>query len=327
MDYPLSIVIPAYNSPALLKRCLESVVAQTYRPLEIVIADDHSPADLTKLVDDLQFSDGLSVAFHRSSQNLGPYWNLQRAWALARGKYLLIMPHDDYLIEKDFIRTAVDALQNRTKATVFVGNSLIEHTDQTTMTFSAPGTQTFDGTTFITKMLWGTTHPAYSAVVIDNERLQEMNYGSTFIEKSELKGLDIEPDELFVGIVLAALDSEVIVSGTVSSVRGMPSESYSRSEFWQKRGAYGVFLVCWKMIEYLGLSGRDVERRFFITLITGRYALDWFNYSILRHLNFSPFVFLLMAHGVLRRFVIRAKGKIIRTLSLARRFTAASEGK
>jgi len=45
-----SVVIPTHNRASLLRECLESVAAQTYRPLEIIIADDGSTDDTESVV-------------------------------------------------------------------------------------------------------------------------------------------------------------------------------------------------------------------------------------------------------------------------------------
>ena len=43
MDQPLvSVVVPVFNVDRLLARCLDSLLAQTYRPLEIIVVDDGS---------------------------------------------------------------------------------------------------------------------------------------------------------------------------------------------------------------------------------------------------------------------------------------------
>lgn len=46
----ISIVIPAHNEAAFLKDCLDSFVAQTYLPNEIIVVDDNSSDDTFKIV-------------------------------------------------------------------------------------------------------------------------------------------------------------------------------------------------------------------------------------------------------------------------------------
>ena len=38
----ISVLVPAYNAEAFMEQCLESIVAQTYRHLEIIVVDDGS---------------------------------------------------------------------------------------------------------------------------------------------------------------------------------------------------------------------------------------------------------------------------------------------
>jgi glycosyltransferase involved in cell wall biosynthesis len=50
MGSPCSIIIPTHNRANLLRECLDSVAAQTYRPLEIIVADDGSTDDTESVV-------------------------------------------------------------------------------------------------------------------------------------------------------------------------------------------------------------------------------------------------------------------------------------
>ena len=45
----VSVCIPAYSNPELLERLLKSILAQSYRPIEINVVDDCSPIDLSEI--------------------------------------------------------------------------------------------------------------------------------------------------------------------------------------------------------------------------------------------------------------------------------------
>ena len=65
MSRPLiSIVIPVYNVEAYLERCLDSVLAQTYRNLEIILVDDGSTDSSTQIVDRYAHKDSRVVVIH-----------------------------------------------------------------------------------------------------------------------------------------------------------------------------------------------------------------------------------------------------------------------
>ena len=57
----VSVVIPAYNSPDYTRKTIESVIAQTHRPIEIILSDDNSPISLKPLVDEKNLCFGLSL--------------------------------------------------------------------------------------------------------------------------------------------------------------------------------------------------------------------------------------------------------------------------
>ncbi len=96
----MSVVVPAFNVGAYLSRCLDSLLAQTHRPLEIIVVDDGS-WDETATV--MQRYERTHPEVHTVSQihrGLGPARNA--ALSIAEGEFISMVDADDW-VEPDFI--------------------------------------------------------------------------------------------------------------------------------------------------------------------------------------------------------------------------------
>ncbi|MCH4190998.1 MAG: glycosyltransferase [Butyrivibrio sp.] len=105
----LSIIIPAYNTETLLRKCVESVLEQTYPQdhMEIIIVDDGS-ADSTGLVADaLEAENDNVICFHESNAGSSAARNL--GLSHATGDYIGFVDSDDY-IDPHMYEVLVDAL-------------------------------------------------------------------------------------------------------------------------------------------------------------------------------------------------------------------------
>ncbi len=93
-DPPLiSILVPVYNKEQFVGRCLSSLIAQTYRNLEIMVWDDASTDDSLRVVE--AFAD-CRIRIFRSRRRLLPSIARNRLWQLARGEYITFQDADDY---------------------------------------------------------------------------------------------------------------------------------------------------------------------------------------------------------------------------------------
>lgn len=95
MKKTISVVIPVYNVAAYLPACLDSVLAQSYEDLEILLVDDGSTDGSGRLCDEYAARDGRIRVVHQ--KNGGAAAAKNRALSLATGEYLSFVDSDDYL--------------------------------------------------------------------------------------------------------------------------------------------------------------------------------------------------------------------------------------
>lgn len=90
----VSIGMPVYNGGPFLREALESVLAQDFRDLEVVVCDDAS-ADATASTCEEYARGDARVRVYRNPRNLGMAGNYEQVRALARGEYFAWMAQDD----------------------------------------------------------------------------------------------------------------------------------------------------------------------------------------------------------------------------------------
>ncbi len=94
----ISVIIPVYNVEKYLPRCLDSVVAQTYTNLEIILVDDGSTDTSGKICDEYAKRDARIKVIHK--QNGGVSSARNAALKICTGQYVGFVDSDDY-IERD----------------------------------------------------------------------------------------------------------------------------------------------------------------------------------------------------------------------------------
>jgi len=97
-DGLVSTIIPVYNRAAMLREAVASVLAQTHRPVEVLIVDDGSTDDTARVADDLA-SDAVRV-IHQSNGGAGAAREAGRR--AARGEFIQHLDSDDLLLPRKF---------------------------------------------------------------------------------------------------------------------------------------------------------------------------------------------------------------------------------
>ncbi|MBO4828511.1 MAG: glycosyltransferase family 2 protein [Fibrobacter sp.] len=114
----ISIIIPIYKVEQYLRRCLDSIISQTYLNLEIILVDDGSPDYCPQICDEYAAKDKRIKVIHKKNGGLSDARNA--GIGLATGEYLFFLDSDDEL-PLDAIKKMVNQVQQHTKAEVIVG--------------------------------------------------------------------------------------------------------------------------------------------------------------------------------------------------------------
>lgn len=91
----ISVIIPVYNVDAYLRRCIDSVIDQTYRNLEIILVDDGSTDDSAKICDEYSSYDERINVIHK--KNGGLVSARKAGIQLASGEYIAYVDGDDWV--------------------------------------------------------------------------------------------------------------------------------------------------------------------------------------------------------------------------------------
>lgn len=106
----VSVIVPVYNSEQYLRKCLDSIVGQTLRNIEIICIDDGSTDDSLSILLEYAAEDNRMIVLEQQNQYAGVARN--HGMKVASGKYLMFWDSDDYYdvaaLEKMYRRSEED---------------------------------------------------------------------------------------------------------------------------------------------------------------------------------------------------------------------------
>ena len=116
-DILISIIVPVYNVEPYLRQCFDSLLAQTYRNIEIVVVDDGSTDSSGAICEEYASRDNRIKLAHQKNQGLSASRN--HALDRAKGEYFMFVDSDDYVEPTFCERTLQLALDNHVKCVNF----------------------------------------------------------------------------------------------------------------------------------------------------------------------------------------------------------------
>ena len=106
----VSVIVPIYNDAPYLQETLNSIMASTYRPIEVVMVDDGSKDNSLHIAQDFCAHHPECVVIAQENQGVSVARN--NAIRAAKGKYILPVDADD-TIANTFIQKAVEVIEKR----------------------------------------------------------------------------------------------------------------------------------------------------------------------------------------------------------------------
>ena len=91
----VSVIIPVYNAEKDIRRCVDSVLNQEYRDLELILVDDGSQDSTPAILDDIAAADDRVRVIHKPNGGVSETRN--QALDLAAGKYVQFLDADDWI--------------------------------------------------------------------------------------------------------------------------------------------------------------------------------------------------------------------------------------
>ena len=96
----VSVIVPIYKVEKYLKRCIDSILKQTYTNLQIILVDDGSPDQCGSICDEYALRDDRIIVIHQENRGLAAARNT--GLAAVSGEWIAWVDSDDW-VESDFI--------------------------------------------------------------------------------------------------------------------------------------------------------------------------------------------------------------------------------
>ena len=106
-DPKVSIIVPIYKVEKYLTNCIETLVNQTYKNIEIVLVDDGSPDGCPKMCDEWATKDSRIKVVHKQNGGLMNAW--KDGVTVSTGELIAFVDSDDY-VELEYVEVLVDTL-------------------------------------------------------------------------------------------------------------------------------------------------------------------------------------------------------------------------
>lgn len=119
MNPKVSVIVPVYNSEKYIKRCIESILNQSFSEIELILINDGSKDNSQKILEDYKekYAEKIRLV---NQKNIGVAKTRNKAIKLAKGQYIMFIDNDDY-IDEDYIERHIEKIEKTNADIVMSG--------------------------------------------------------------------------------------------------------------------------------------------------------------------------------------------------------------
>jgi len=172
LDDLISIVIPVYNVEQYLKKCIESIINQTYKNIEIILVHGISADNCGKICDEYKAMDNRIKVIHK--ENTGLSDNRNKGIDIATGKYITFVDSDDY-VKKDYIEYLYKLIKSE-NAEMSICQKVELYSDNTTKDFVDNTIKIYNKESFLLDFLYGKLQAYAWAKMYKIELFEKIRY-------------------------------------------------------------------------------------------------------------------------------------------------------
>ena len=120
----LSIIVPVYNAEQYMEKCLDRLLEQSYKNIEIIIVNDCSKGNCEEIANKYKEKDS-RVKYIKHEVNKGLFQARLTGSSIATGEYIAVLDSDDY-VSIDYYRTLMNNIQEN-NSDIAMGNMVLEY--------------------------------------------------------------------------------------------------------------------------------------------------------------------------------------------------------
>ncbi|MBR5223237.1 MAG: glycosyltransferase family 2 protein [Clostridia bacterium] len=124
----VSVIVPIYNVENYLKKCVESILNQSHKNLEVILVDDGSTDSCPQICDNFAKFDNRVKVIHKENGGQGSARNL--GIDIAKGEYILFVDSDDYIAKNTVELTLNKAKKHNADMVIFDYASVYENGEE-----------------------------------------------------------------------------------------------------------------------------------------------------------------------------------------------------